>query len=462
MHASYLAHLEILQARAESALAAAEFDSLMLGSGTALRRFMDDTAYPFRAHPDFVQWLPQLARYSDSWLLIRPGKKPRLLFCLPEDFWHLPPEPPCGDWTQAFDIETFSSAAMTGVALGGLGRVGLIAAKKPAFAQPDWQQNPPALLAALHYERARKTNWELDCLRHASLRAVAGHEVARQQFAAGASEYEIHQAYLAATLHTESELPYDNIVALNAHAAVLHYQLQQRKAPPERHSLLLDAGATHLGYGADITRTHAADPDGSFGQLIQALDGAQQTLLQQVRPGASFVDLHLQMHELIAGVLQGAGLVNASVEAQVEQGITRAFFPHGLGHLLGLQVHDVGGWQQDAAGTLQEPPSAHPFLRLTRTLQPGFVVTIEPGLYFIPSLLQGLRNSNAAAVVNWQAVEALLPCGGIRIEDNVAITQSGHENMTRDAFAAQGLQQPSVAATANAPTDDPATGRLQA
>ncbi|UTW14378.1 Xaa-Pro dipeptidase [Marinobacterium rhizophilum] len=440
MHASYLAHLEILQARAESALAVAGLDSLMLGSGSAQRRFMDDTAYPFRAHADFVQWLPQLAAYSDSWLLIRPGKKPRLLLCLPEDFWHLPPQPPRGDWTYAFEIEIFASAAMAGLALNRLGRVGLIAAQNPVFAQPDWQQNPPALLSALHYERACKTDWELECLRRASLRAVAGHEVARQQFAAGASEYEIHQAYLAATSHNEPELPYDNIVALNEHAAVLHYQLQQRDRPARHHSLLLDAGATHLGYGADISRTHAADPAGGFGQLIQALDIAQQALLQQVRPGASFVDLHLRMHELLAGVLQGAGLVNASVEAQIEQGITRAFFPHGLGHLLGLQVHDVGGWQQGAAGMLQEPPPEHPFLRLTRTLQPGFVITIEPGLYFIPSLLDKLRQGRAADAVNWQQVETLMPCGGIRIEDNVAITAQGHENMTRDAFAAAGRE----------------------
>ncbi len=438
MYQSYLNHLKTLQSRAEAALEKTGFDTLVLGSGTAVRRFLDDTSYPYRAHPDFVQWLPLLATHPGSWLIIRSGLRPRLYLHSPDDFWHLPPAPPTESWTQAFDIEPCVETGVPGRALSGLGRVACIAADYPAFAAPDWQHNPAALMHALHYQRACKTPWELECLRQANRNAVRGHLAAEQLFRAGASEYRIHQGYLSAIEHNEADLPYDNIVALNEHAAVLHYQFQQRLAPARSHSLLLDAGAVRYGYGADITRTHAADPASDFAALIQSLDSAQKSLLRDVLAGTDFVALHRQMHEKLALLLLETGLVSASVEAQLAQGITATFFPHGLGHLLGLQVHDVGGWQQDNAGTLQAPPAEHPYLRLTRILAPGMVVTIEPGLYFIPSLLRRLRESNAGAAVNWHAVEQFLPFGGIRIEDNVAITSGGHENLTRDAFAAAG------------------------
>ncbi|GGC00683.1 Xaa-Pro dipeptidase [Marinobacterium zhoushanense] len=435
MQALFFKHIETLTARTESALATLGFDALLLGSGAAPKRFLDDTYYPFRTQPDFVQWLPQLNQHPGSWLLLQPGCKPKLYLYSPTDFWHQTPELPTGDWTTAFEIEAFSDAQQLRSAFASLSRVALVNAERPDFAAEGWQHNPQPLLDALHFDRAIKTEWELHCLREANRIAVRGHVAAEQAFRAGASEYWIHQDYLAAIEHNERDLPYDNIVALNEHAAVLHYQFQQRQAPSVPRTLLLDAGASYQGYAADITRTHAFDPDSEFGQLIAALDEAQKGILTTVKAGVDFVDLHLEMHARLAQVLTDSRLVNASVEAQLAQGITRTFFPHGLGHLLGIQVHDVGGWQSDSAGTLREPPAEHPFLRLTRTLEPGFVVTIEPGLYFIPSLLAGLRASAAGNTFDWNRVEQLQPYGGIRIEDNVAITAEGHENLTRDAFA---------------------------
>lgn len=438
MHEQFKQHIEILQARFDRALDASGFDALLLGSGHAPRRFLDDNYYPFRAHPPFVQWLPHLTQHPGSWLLLRPGQMPVLYLHCPDDFWHQTPQTPTGDWTRCFEIECFADRGWLSTAFSGLGRIAVIAAERPAFAADDWQQNPTGLMAQLDFGRAVKTDWELDCLRRANRTAALGHIAAEQLFCVGASEYRIHQGYLAATDHNERDLPYDNIVGLNEHAAVLHYQFQDRKTPAELRTLLLDAGAVHLGYAADITRTHAADKASAFAELIAALDSAQKSLLHSVTAGADFVELHLQMHEKLAQILSDSGLVNASVEAQLEQGITRTFFPHGLGHLLGLQVHDVGGWQQDAAGALRQPPEEHPFLRLTRKLEPGFVVTIEPGLYFIPTLLDNLRQTPAGRAVDWNRVDALMPFGGIRIEDNVAVTADGNENFTRDAFAAAG------------------------
>jgi Xaa-Pro dipeptidase len=120
----------------------------------------------------------------------------------------------------------------------------------------------------------------------------------------------------------------------------------------------------------------------------------------------------------------------------VETGVSATFFPHGIGHLLGLQVHDVAGFAAGPDGGSIDRPAGHPFLRLTRVLEADFVVTIEPGLYFIPMLLDGLRARPEAAGVDWTLVEHLSRFGGVRIEDNVrAVAGAGPENLSRDAFA---------------------------
>jgi Xaa-Pro dipeptidase len=135
-------------------------------------------------------------------------------------------------------------------------------------------------------------------------------------------------------------------------------------------------------------------------------------------------------------VLHEAGLVRCSPAEAVDSGIARRFFPHGIGHLLGLQVHDVGGCLAGPEGGVLPRPALDPALRLTRRLEAGFVVTMEPGLYFIDALLDPLRAGPLAAAVDWPCVERLRRFGGIRIEDNLVVTDSGCENLTRTAFAA--------------------------
>ena len=100
-----------------------------------------------------------------------------------------------------------------------------------------------------------------------------------------------------------------------------------------------------------------------------------------------------------------------------------------------MQVHDVGGFMENESGTVIDPPSGHPFLRLTRVLEENMVLTIEPGLYVIDLLLDNLHGSPAESHVNWDTVDALRPFGGVRIEDDVRVLADGSENLTRDAFA---------------------------
>jgi Xaa-Pro dipeptidase len=144
----------------------------------------------------------------------------------------------------------------------------------------------------------------------------------------------------------------------------------------------------------------------------------------------------LTAHRILGDVLHETGITTVTGDAALERGVTSVFFPHGIGHLLGLQVHDVGGVMGDGSGREVERPAGHPYLRLTRMLEPGVVVTVEPGIYFIESLLKAARADSArASLIDWEVVDELRPFGGVRIEDNVVTTAAKPENITRDAFA---------------------------
>jgi len=169
--------------------------------------------------------------------------------------------------------------------------------------------------------------------------------------------------------------------------------------------------------------------------MIDAVDRAQLGMCDQVRRGVDYRQLHLDAHLSLARILKEFGLITVSPEAAVATGVSSVFFPHGIGHGIGLQVHDVAGFAgTDRGGTLPKP-DGHPYLRLTRSLAPGMVVTIEPGLYFIDMLLEQLKGRGQGASVDWARVDAFRPFGGIRIEDDVVCTDGTPLNLTREAFA---------------------------
>ncbi|HTI97104.1 MAG TPA: Xaa-Pro dipeptidase, partial [Rudaea sp.] len=350
--------------------------------------------------------------------------------------WHVVPEAPAGYWVEHFDIVIVHEARAALAHLPKtLTRCAIIGADNAALgdAKPN---NPESVLNYLHWQRSYKTDYELAMLRVASKLGVRAHRAAEAAFRAGKSEYDINTAYLNAVHETENELPYGNIIALNQHAATLHYMDFNRAPPTHAESFLIDAGASFHGYGSDITRTHAAPHAREFQELIDAVDAAQRGFVEKVRKGQNYADLHIHAHHVLAGILREQGFIRMSAESAVETGVSSTFFPHGLGHMLGLQVHDVAGFQKDEnGGTIPRPPG-HPYLRFTRTLEPRMVTTIEPGLYFIDLLLAELKNKPQARDVNWTKVDAFRRYGGIRIEDDVVCTDGEPENLTRDAFAA--------------------------
>ncbi|MET0332478.1 MAG: Xaa-Pro dipeptidase, partial [Dyella sp.] len=428
----YSEHLATVCERAERALAAGNYDHLVIAAGRPASKFLDDQDYPFVVNPHFKHWLPLLDA-PGSWLVYTPGQRPKLVFLQPRDYWHVVPAAPTGYWVEHFDV-VIVRKPIEALAELPPSRSAVIGDVGDALAERS-PNNPAAVLDYLHYQRSYKTPYELALLRQANAIGARAHRAAAQAFHAGASELAIHQAYLAAAGQLDAELPYASIVGLNEHGAVLHYTHFDRAAPQAHRSLLIDAGASAAGYAADITRTYAGPHAEEFQSLIDAVDAAQQRFVAKVRAGQSYPQLHIHAHHELAGILRTQGFIRMSAESAVESGLSAVFFPHGLGHPLGLQVHDVAGFQaNEHGGTLARPPG-HPYLRMTRVLEPGMVVTIEPGLYFIDMLLEELRAKPEAADVDWAKVERFRQYGGIRIEDNVVCTEEAPENLTRDAFS---------------------------
>jgi Xaa-Pro dipeptidase len=144
------------------------------------------------------------------------------------------------------------------------------------------------------------------------------------------------------------------------------------------HSFLIDAGASVNGYASDITRTYSRRGD-EFQQLIDALDEAQRQLVAACVPNTNYIDVHLLAHRKIAELLVRFGVVrDIDANGVIDKRISSTFFPHGVGHLLGLQVHDAGGFMADRTGKTIPKPEGHPYLRLTRVIDPGWCFTIEP------------------------------------------------------------------------------------
>lgn len=432
----YNDHLAELQKRAREVLERNKLDALLIHSGELQKVFLDDHSYPFKVNAHFKAWVP-VTSVPNCWLWIDGVNKPKLWFYSPVDYWHSVEPLPESFWTKSLELMPLANADAIAQLLPPqrerVGYIGYAQQRARDLGIHSENINPKAVLNYLDFHRSIKTGYELACMREAQKTAVTGHRAAHEAFLSGMSEFDINLAYLTATGHRDTDVPYDNIVALNEHASVLHYTKLDHQPPAESLSFLIDAGAEYNGYAADLTRTYAAQSGSEFAHLVKDLNGEQLALIDTIKTGVRYTDYHVQMHQRIAKLLKNHQLVNGlSEEAMVETGITTPFLPHGLGHPLGLQVHDAAGFMQDEQGTHLAAPSKYPFLRCTRVLQPGMVLTIEPGLYFIDSLLAPWRSGEFKQHFAWDRIDALKPYGGIRIEDNIVIHEKRIENMTRD------------------------------
>jgi Xaa-Pro aminopeptidase len=198
--------------------------------------------------------------------------------------------------------------------------------------------------------------------------------------------------------------------------------------------LVMDAGVeSKEHYASDITRTLPVGWKFTRKQrdIYEIVLQAQETAIAAIKPGVPFKDVHLQACRVIASGLKDAGLMKGEVEEAIAAGAHALFFPHGLGHMLGLDVHDMEGLGEKYVGYDESFQRSEQFglayLRLARKLEPGFVVTVEPGIYFIPALMaKWKKEKKHTAFINYEKVMDYVNFGGVRIEDDVLVTPQGH------------------------------------
>lgn len=300
---------------------------------------------------------------------------------------------------------------------------------------PGWTQFELAIGRALSERlseqvsesRRAKDPWELDLMRAAAAASHQGHMAGLRLARPGMTERRLQIEIEAEFFRAGGDrTAYGTIVGGGPHGAVLHFAPSER-AFADGELILVDAGAEVRGYASDVTRTYPAGSRfiGIQRDLYQLVLDVQQEAIAHARPGVEFKDLHLEAARRIAAGLVDLGILRGNPDSLLERDVQALFFPHGLGHLLGLATHDAGGC---LAGRERSTRPTLAYLRADLPLQPGYVVTIEPGVYFIRALLEDPENRKRYRDdVDWDRVDGMLDFGGIRIEDDVVVTSDGAE-----------------------------------
>jgi Xaa-Pro aminopeptidase len=285
------------------------------------------------------------------------------------------------------------------------------------------------LRATLNEIRREKDDVELERMRRAEAATHAGFAAVVPLIRPGMSERELQIEIEAAFFRNGADtLAYDTIVGSGPNSAVLHALPTSRRAN-DGELILIDAGGEHRGYASDVTRTYAASGRFTFEQaeLHDIVRRALAAAIARCTVGTEWVDVHRTAALVIAEGLVGFGLLRGDADSIVERGAQSLFFPHGIGHMVGLGI-------RDASGTLPgrtRPADEFPRLRMDLPLRPRYVVTVEPGIYFVPALIHdGEFRERYGDAVDWGRAERMLDFGGIRIEHNVLVTEKEPEVLT--------------------------------
>lgn len=257
------------------------------------------------------------------------------------------------------------------------------------------------------------------------------HTTAMKMAMPGVIEREIAGTIEGISLAGGGPVSFPVILSINGQTLHNHYHGNILK---EGRMMVVDAGAeSELLYSSDITRT--VPVGGIFNQrqrdIYQIVLDANVKSIEAIKPGVTYKSVHLLAAKVIASGLKDLGLMKGDVDEAVRQGAHAMFFPHGLGHMMGMDVHDMEGLGENYVGYDEETKRSNQFgtafLRLGRRLQPGFVLTDEPGIYFIPALIDQWRNENKfTEFINYDKVETFKDFGGIRIEDDILVTDTGY------------------------------------
>lgn len=290
--------------------------------------------------------------------------------------------------------------------------------------------------------RATKSDEEIEEIEKACEIGYGMHVSAMHMVKSALNESQIHSVVDSIPLKYGGRLSFATI--LSQDGQTLHNHSHNLPIQPGR-LMLVDAGAeTAMGYASDFTRTFPVS--GKFTQMqkeiYQIVLDTNNRALELARPGVTYQSVHLQCCKVIASGLKDLGLMKGDVDEAVASGAHALFLPHGLGHMMGLDVHDMENLGQIYVGYNNETRPIDQFgtssLRMGRKLEPGFVVTDEPGIYFIPELVaKWKREHTNEQFINFSKVEQYLGFGGIRIEDDLLITANGARRLGRKRVPAK-------------------------
>jgi len=408
-----------------------EYDRVVLYSGEHKVIHLDDNRYPYKVYINFKYFAPILNN-PHSFIIYKSGQKPQLVLFQKVDYWDSQPRPIEGEWTKFFDIRYFHNLEdMKKVLPANLKQTCFLGEEIERFRMFCFKTlNDKNVLNYIHYHRCNKSEYEVNCMRQANKIAAKAHHVAQKAFLSGKSELQTHLAYLAAIDYRENEVPYENIVAFDESASILHY-VDYKKEAFDAKSFLLDAGASHNGYHADITRTFVKPGHNDFEALITAVDESKLNIINKIKIGLNYEQLQEQMHLDASKILYEFGFMNISTDEIYEKGYSKIFSPAGIGHYIGLQVHDIGNFLFNEEGQTVKRSENHPYLRLTKNIEKGNVFTIEPGIYVINQLLKPHYGKKE---FNWNIIEKFKSYGGARMEDSVYVKDEGVENLTNPFF----------------------------
>ncbi|XP_039744521.1 xaa-Pro dipeptidase isoform X2 [Pteropus medius] len=283
--------------------------------------------------------------------------------------------------------------------------------------------------------RVFKTDMELEVLRYTNKISSEAHREVMKAVKVGMKEYEMeslfeHYCYSQGGMRHSS---YTCICSSGENAAVLHYG--HAGAPNDRtiqdgDMCLFDMGGEYYCYSSDITCSYPANGKFTENQkaIYEAVLRSCRAVMSTMKPGVWWPDMHRLADRIHLEELARIGILNGSIDAMVQAHLGAVFMPHGLGHFLGIDVHDVGGYPEGVE-RIDEPGLRS--LRTARHLEPGMVLTVEPGIYFIDHLLdEALADPARACFFNREVLQRFRGFGGVRIEEDVVVTNSGMELLT--------------------------------
>ncbi|HLY35342.1 MAG TPA: aminopeptidase P N-terminal domain-containing protein, partial [Candidatus Limnocylindria bacterium] len=368
-----------------------------------------DITYPFRAHSEYL-YLTDRERPggvlafdpSDGWIeFVQPVTREELLWAGADGLMEGTPD---GARSRA-ELDDWLDARRHRVC----GRLGVPVPGVTSDAELDEE-----LRHVLTQVRRPKDEVELARMRTAEQATRSGFLALEGLIGPGRTERELQIELEAEFLRNGADaVAYETIIAGGAHSAVLHFAPSQRPLG-EGELVLIDAGGEYHGYASDVTRTYAVS--GEFtpeqGHVYETVRRALEAAIQMCGPRVEWRDVHRAAAVVIGEGLVEVGILRGNAESLFERGAVSLFFPHGVGHMVGLGVRDAGGV---SPGRSDLGPG-FPRLRVDLPLEPGYAMTVEPGIYFIPAMYGDTSREELRDAVNWDRAEGMLGFGGIRLE----------------------------------------------